>query len=142
MLAEVIGPGAQAVHSTPPAKAHRGDPGWPELFAHGAEVALDFSPPLRLVGHLVGRAVHDQNAEGSPDPRQLLAAENLAVIDTQTAHRAKEHVGFPGLVTKLGLKLLVSGRGEQLWCAQAALFEEAIQRSRSEGAGVGAPTER
>lgn len=117
----MIGSRPQGVDSTAPAKAHRGDPGWPELLAHGTEVALDFSPPLRLVGQLVGRR--------EAPIRASCWQRKTWPLSTYRLHLgAKEHVGLPGLVTKLGLKLLVSGRGEQLSCAQAARFEEAIQR--------------
>ena len=51
-----------------------------ELFAHGAEEALDFAAPLGLIR----RRVNDQHADGGGDARQLRAAIDLGVVHVET----------------------------------------------------------
>ena len=55
-----------------------------ELLAHGTEVALDFSAAFGLIG----RRVHDENADGGGDARQLRAAIDLGVIHVETHGQA------------------------------------------------------
>ena len=49
------------------------------MIAHGAEVAFDFAAAFGLIG----RRVHDQNAERGGDAGQLLAAIDLGVVDVE-----------------------------------------------------------
>src|SRR5262245_4497342 len=55
-----------------------------KLFSHGAEEALNFPAPFRLIRW----SVRDQHADGCGNARQLDAAEHFRVVDVKASRDA------------------------------------------------------
>src|SRR6202142_2432012 len=99
-----------------------------KLFAHGTEEAFDLAAAFGLIG----RGVHDENADGGGDAGQLRRAVDLGVIHVETGGDAAGSDGLAqavqeGIQSLVGIELGV--RNETAGIVQRGLEEDLLLAS-------------